>query len=588
MATGMKRKREDPPSVTPRLVIGIDLGTTFSGVSWLVCQPGSGISSIQPEIVSLWPTSPDNRRKNSDCPKVPTKIHYGKHGEISWGFKIPADAEAIECLGLVLFDDECLPSFFQQSIHIQKAKKLLYKLEKTGIQVIGDYLKMLWDHSLEQIRNEVGSTHVDRMTFEVVLVVPPGRPGDINRIREAAEHAGILNHRTTGETTLTLIPQSRAAALAYMPNSEHRGDLQVGDSFVVLNAGGIIAGVASYKVTKLEPFSISAPCGATSLDQEFEALLKHATGEESWNKMNASDIRKLMNNEWEHEIKGTFSKSDETYVVELPSRANSEAIHLQSIDLQPTFDHIVSQIAKLLHKQILSIKRQTSQPPKLVILVGGFGRSAYLLQYLRGILHSQTSILQARGDKPWTAACRGATLSRVTQLNWARQDIDILQSETARCSYGWTSDEVFDAKVHDMKDRVWNEANREWHAQKQIKWFIRQGEDISQKKTLIFNRWHSWNMQTQGWGTSIIQVLACDDPNPPSRKQGNIRCLGLIHARTPKPVEKLPRVDDGPASYRHWDFKVKVVISRAWLDFFLVSDEKQEEKLLMTLPMGLK
>ncbi|KAK5626568.1 hypothetical protein RRF57_002283 [Xylaria bambusicola] len=599
MATGTKRKREDSPTVTPTLVVGIDLGTTFSGVSWSICQSGSRASNVQPEVISSWPTSPDNRRKSSDSPQVPTKIHYGKDGEIWWGFRIPVDVETIEWLNRLLLDDENLHSCLKESIQLQAAKKLMSKFEKTGVQVVGDYLKMLWDHSLEQIRNEAGPADVDRMAFDVVLTCPPGWPSYTeDRMREAAKLAGIFSHREPSKTTLTTISEHRAAALACMSKAEYWGDLQVGDSVVILNAGGVTVSpnldisrcglVFQLKASLLSTNNYNcALCGGTFLDHGFKSLLKHVVGDVSWNKMNTSDIRKMMNNEWEHEIKGTFSQLDDTYIVELPSSAQCEAVHLQSIDLQPTYDQIVSQIAKLVQNQILTIKKNTSQPPKLVILVGGFGRSTYLLQYLRGIFRSQIPILQACGNKPWTAACHGATLSRVAQLCSAPLDKDQHQSQVACCSYGWTANEVFDAKVHDIRDRVWSEAMREWHSADQMKWFIKRGEDISQNKTRMLDRWQSWTIHTKGWGTSIIQVFACDDLNPPSRMQDNIRCVGEIHARTPKPVEMLTKVDDGPVSYRKWAFKVKVVISRASLDFFLVSDGKEKE-LLTTIPTNLE
>ena len=52
--------------------------SSFSGVSWLISESNSGLSHSLLEVVPLWPTSADNRRKNTDSPKVPTKIHYNE------------------------------------------------------------------------------------------------------------------------------------------------------------------------------------------------------------------------------------------------------------------------------------------------------------------------------------------------------------------------------------------------------------------------------------------------------------------------------------------------------------------------------
>ena len=40
-----------------------------------------------------------------------------------------------------------------------------------------------------------------------------------------------------------------------------------------------------------------ALCSASSLDQEFESLLRHAVGEGPWNGVDASDICKMINND---------------------------------------------------------------------------------------------------------------------------------------------------------------------------------------------------------------------------------------------------------------------------------------------------
>lgn len=49
-------------------------------MSWLICKPDS--PPAQPEIISLWPTSADNRQNNSDGQKVPSKMYFDENGEL--------------------------------------------------------------------------------------------------------------------------------------------------------------------------------------------------------------------------------------------------------------------------------------------------------------------------------------------------------------------------------------------------------------------------------------------------------------------------------------------------------------------------
>ncbi|KAJ8121865.1 hypothetical protein ONZ43_g1792 [Nemania bipapillata] len=222
-----------PPSTgTATLVVGIDFGTTAGS------PPG------QPEIVSLWQTSIDNRQNNSDSHKVPSKIHYDDKGEVSWGFKVPAGVKAIEWFKLLLVSDKDLQSHLQGSSHIEVASKSLDMLGKSFIEAVGDYLKALWNHALEQICNAEGQALIDGMPFHVVLTVPAiWNDYSRARMRVAAKCAGILKLRAAGKTTLSLVSEPEAAAIATIPELENREDLQVGDSFVVVDAGGGTVGI---------------------------------------------------------------------------------------------------------------------------------------------------------------------------------------------------------------------------------------------------------------------------------------------------------------------------------------------------------
>ncbi|GAW13738.1 hypothetical protein ANO14919_031270 [Xylariales sp. No.14919] len=584
-----------PPAVKTTLVVGIDFGTTFSGVSWLTCKTGS--SPSQPEVISLWETSADNRKDNSDSKKVPSKMYYAQSGEIFWGFKIPAGAEAIEWFKLLLSSNEDLQGHLHGSSHLQDAKRLLRKLNKTTIQLVSEYLKILWDYSLEQIRNAKGESLIDNMPFHVVLSVPAiWTDYARGRMLEAATLAGISADRGqhVGRTTFSFISEPEAAAIATMPDLEGREDLQVGDSFVVVDAGGGTVDVISYKINTLEPLSVSecvegegALCGGTYLDKEFESFLKMSIGEFSWAKMNKSDIRKMMNNEWEHGIKAAFKGELDSYTVDLPSRAQREPLQFFSGDIQPVFDKIVSQIGVLVKKQISAIKTRTSGFPKFVILVGGFGRSPYILKHLRDILDDRVSVLQARGDKPWTAICRGAALSGAAELGSTNSGCPLrVQSRIARSNYGWVYSTQFVEGVHDPRDKYWDEILKEWRANGQMQWVIKRGEDISLKDSKTYEFTQHFELSGRGYQHLVLAILTCNDPNPPSRKQGSVRDVAAIDYQTTVPVENMQRKRNrNNEYYRSWAYGRKVVVSGASFDIFLITGgkEKKLDKILVNV-----
>ncbi|KAI0112375.1 hypothetical protein GGR51DRAFT_568510 [Nemania sp. FL0031] len=580
-----------PSAGTATLVVGIDFGTTFSGVSWLIHRAGSPPG--QPEIISLWQTSTDNRRKNSDSQKVPSKIYYDKDGSLSWGFKIPAGVEAIEWFKLLLLNNNDLQDHLQESSHLHDAQQSLRRLGQSPVQLVADYLKVLWDHALGQICNAKGQDLINGMPFYIVLTVPAiWTDYARDRMRQAAGLAGILKPRLAGDTILSFVSEPEAAAIATMPEVENRGDLQVGDSFVVVDAGGGTVDIISYKLNKAEPLSVSecvegqgALCGGTFLDKEFEALLKRYIGKASWDKMTLADVRRFMNNEWEHGIKEAFNGELDYYTVELPSSAQTAPVTLSTDELRPAFTKVVSQIGVLVKKQISDITKKTSQLPKLVILVGGFGRSPYILKYLKEGLDRRITVLQARGDKPWTAICRGATLFGAAGLSPANGDEQSpVKSRVARSSYGWLYREPFVDGFHDPRDKEWDALYEEWFARNQIEWVVKRGEDVSLKETKVYNYTARWKDTIDGFYDYSQWILSCIDPNPPSRLEGNVHQIAEVKLQTPNHSIQYPRVTNTiGTTYRLWKHQYKVVVSGASFDITVTSQGKDvnTQKVLM-------
>lgn len=58
------------------------------------------------------------------------------------------------------------------------------------------------------------------------------------------------------------------------------------------------------------------------MDQAFQRLVKGELGKK-WDKMTNDQIKKIMNDEWEHGIKRGFADSDKIWEVRLPSEATT-------------------------------------------------------------------------------------------------------------------------------------------------------------------------------------------------------------------------------------------------------------------------
>ncbi|KXH67146.1 hypothetical protein CSAL01_08743 [Colletotrichum salicis] len=101
------------------IIIGIDFGTTFSGVSWAYSGQPDNI-----EVISRWESKIN---LNSEKEKVPSSILFqGKRGNTSWGYAIPNDGkqEPLKWFKLLLVDERDLPDNIRDSSQIATARRL--------------------------------------------------------------------------------------------------------------------------------------------------------------------------------------------------------------------------------------------------------------------------------------------------------------------------------------------------------------------------------------------------------------------------------------------------------------------------------
>jgi sugar (pentulose or hexulose) kinase len=93
--------------------------------------------------------------------------------------------------------------------------------------------------------------------------------------------------------------------------------------------------------------------------------------------------------------------------------------------------------------------RLSKQRPKSVFLVGGFGQSPLLFQYLRRSVPSEISIIAPVNG--WTAVARGACAKAIAEISHPVPPIEV-QSRVARKHYGINVRVPFN-EGHDLQKR---------------------------------------------------------------------------------------------------------------------------------------
>jgi hypothetical protein len=303
--------------------------TRYSGVAWAFSKQPEDI-----KIVTGWDCI---EFQNVDKGKAPSRIAYGQINcnrpanalegtdsvKVNWGYGVE-DTNAAEWFKFLLPDEEDQACEAKHSPQIEKARQLLRQAGKTPIQVVADYLRLLWNHAISNIEKDFGEVAVNGLQLHVVCTVPAvWTTRTINRMRQAAKDAGTLNDRLAGTTTLSFVSEPEAAALATLEDLRVRPNFKKDDIFVVCDAGGGTVDLISYKVLETNPMVLSecvedqgGLCGAVFLDQDFEALMEQLTGD-AW-EVPRSAIKHMMNSNWENGIKRGFDGGEKDWRVRMP------------------------------------------------------------------------------------------------------------------------------------------------------------------------------------------------------------------------------------------------------------------------------
>ncbi|KAI8228109.1 hypothetical protein K4K54_002426 [Colletotrichum sp. SAR 10_86] len=569
------------------IVIGIDFGTTFSGVSWAYSGQPNDI-----EVITRWEAQLNFA---SDTEKTPTAILYhGKQGAATWGHGIPPeDADsALKWFKLLLVDEKDLPDNIRHSSQIAKARELIAHCNKDPVDVISGYLRRLWNHSIECIGIAAGNDLIQMCKFHIVITLPAIWPDYAkSRMRRAAKDAGLLEKRPAGHTTLTFISEPEAAALATLRDLSGRPNIKAGDHFVVCDAGGGTVDLISYEVTSMKPMVVREAirgdgelCGGVFLDEAFVDLIKEKVTSDAWSNVPKDEAAKLLNGDWEHGIKQQFEGQERDWHMKLPSECQAKSTPQRGIkrkrnliltcdDLRPAFDKISEKIASLVQKQIDGVLLKSGKLPKNVILVGGFGRCRYLRSYLRSNIDESINLMQSTGTKPWTAICRGASIHGLTQQSLTDGFSVSVKSRIARVSYGVAMSVKFDPKKHLAEDKFWCDVAQRYMAGSQMEWFLEQGTDISTAEPV--RRDYVCRYATPP--DDITDTLEmCTSLPLPSRYDDTVKELCTISWSKKIDFESLPRyVNRLGKVYHELEYTIEMNCAGASVDFSVIHDGKQ-------------
>ncbi|KUI61643.1 hypothetical protein VP1G_08816 [Cytospora mali] len=512
-----KAKRVKPATI----VAGIDFGTTFTGFTYAYSGDAGKLQTITDWVDG-----------NGDDPKTPSSIRLAGR-ETQWGIQTKDIPEALRWFKLLLVNEADLPADVQGSDQVQEAREKLQVLGKPAVNLIAKYLKLLWSHCLDRIKVAEGEETVITSRFHVVITLPAIWPNYArDRMRQAVEKAGIMipPGLGVGKTTLDFVSEPEAAALATLSG--------IDDSFVIVDCGGGTVDLISYKVARSNPMELmevvrgkGALCGAIFVDERFKNLITaklKLIRNDALDYVTDQEIAEIMERHWENGIRKRFTGAGHEWNIRYPHRLIDLAqmgndgswptFTVTSQEVEDVFRPIVEKIQALVIDQINAVSEKEGNLPKYIILVGGFGRSKYLHDYLKRRCLG-LEVLQRQGFEPWSAISRGAVIHGLTQLKiespWASQ----IKSRIARASYGVVCQETWDDEKHEEDDRFLDEDTGELKAVRQMKWSIRLGQDIEKDNLPRHELYKHLEKLPKSLTTDIYMSKAED---PPTRRDESV------------------------------------------------------------------
>ncbi|KAH7006186.1 hypothetical protein EDB82DRAFT_472866 [Fusarium venenatum] len=506
------------------IIIGLDFGTT---------------APEDIEIVTSWDAELNHR---SDSGKVPTQLLYSSDGDTSWGYSIPAERDALKWFKLLILDEEDISTYVEDSSQLRHARKLLETMKKDTVEVVGCFLRRIWNHAIDSIHRSAGLELLQKSRFHVVIALPAiWPPYAQQRMKQVTRASGILDPRPCGDTTLHFISEPEAAALATMKDLSKRSTLKEGDTMVICDAGGGTVDLISYVIKSIDPFVVEECvggggnlCGGVFLDEMFLNLIKKKVTPGSWAGVSIADQKKLLNDSWEYDIKRQFLNQNRTWPVELPGSFSGSTfnqnrrmlLELSSNDILSIYDPIFSRVETLVRRQIDAVHMKYGEPANYIILVGRLGRNSFLFNRLN--TNFNMTVLQSVGNKPWTAVCRGAVVRGITSHSFSASLGVEINARIARRSYGILANVPFRSDEHLESEKFWAEDKQMWQVA---------GDNMLTKDPVR----HKFMRLCSGHIDCVQQaIFACSEFPPPNIWKPTVQQLCVIQWTRDINIDSLP------------------------------------------------
>ncbi|KAL6709496.1 hypothetical protein ACN47E_001431 [Coniothyrium glycines] len=472
-----------------RLVIGLDYGTTYTGVAYAT-PSGNECDLNEIDVVIEW------GRKMED--KVPSVISYsGDH--CAWAYDVSGvtmvhtklelglqslmgemdlTLQVLEGMGNLNFDE-----MFEMK---DGPDRPTYS-HKTPEDIVTDYLSKVFEY-LEQDVDKFGDVARKHTTTDIVVTVPTEWSYVAkNSTYRAMMKAGFNRINFPSLQDVLFITEAEAAAqytARHYRDEENQVFLQKGQYFILCDAGGGTVDVVSYQVKQLSPVlqldQVGEPTGNKSgsifINMEFKKWLRNQLGDDYYRELDPRlDIEKYASHASEtpamRSLMKDFDHAKKNFGTD--NRVYQGLLTIRRHEMEKFFDDSVYNITMLIKDHIRRIRRERKNRPKNLFLVGGYGTSEYLKAQIADMLEEENMTMHLRTPREsWTAVVRGAVVCGIEKAG----NTSLKRTNSCRHSYAFCQDEIYADSHHSSEDAV--QIGALTYAQSQLDWILSKGDLI--------------------------------------------------------------------------------------------------------------
>lgn len=414
-----------------KLIIGIDIGTTYSGVTFLYLTEGAKPRDKIQRVME-WPG-----QKGKEEAKVPTLVWYDQNRKAA---KLGAEAYKLKeskAGGLKL------AKHFKHHLH-PATMAAKHRLDKPPLpygvtleQVYTDFMKYLLVNTRSFFEKKIlgGGAIWDNLTstMTVVLTHPNGwGTPEQGFLRKAARRAGMVSQ----DNQVTFVTEAEASIHFCLsrPALNLASSIKIGTKIIVCDAGGSTVDTTLYKITEtttlqLEEVTESACIQAGGIFVDANARIFFQGRFNRVDNLSSAQRTKYVDTGVEDFIsnaKNHFDNKEGEVVVKVGGisedfddiEVDSGDMNIASHSVASFFDPCVDQIKESLREQI------GNHDVPYMFLVGGFGDSPYLFNCLKDKFRNSLVTLN---DKTAKAVADGSVIWQIEKN---------VVSRNVRFSYG--------------------------------------------------------------------------------------------------------------------------------------------------------